>query len=74
MGGYLLEDLGKPLAQLDHRLFASAKALIDERGETYLERSIAALSAAVAKLYGGQTVSLQRLSATFRRGDLLTLV
>lgn len=72
MGEYLLADLGAPNhAALDHRNFETARHLIDTRGEEYFERATSALEAALQKLYGGQPVSLLRLSATFRRGDLL---
>jgi AIPR protein len=71
MGQYLLLDLGISLDKLDHRNFEQAKALIENNGETYFERAVSALEDALRRLYGGQLVSLQRLSATFRRGDLL---
>jgi hypothetical protein len=58
--------------ELDHRAFGDARTLVEERGEAYLERAIQALVAAVDELYGGQAISLQRLSATFRRSDLLS--
>jgi len=70
MGQYLLEDMGIALEKLDHRNFEAAQRLIDTQGEAYFARAITALEAAVAQLYGGRTVSLQQLSATFRRGDL----
>lgn len=71
MGEQLLHDLGIPLERLDHRRFAEAKALIDQRGESYFEVALERLAVALGRLYGGQFISLQRLSATFRRGDLL---
>lgn len=74
MGQYLLEDLAIPLErldQLDHRRFQEATTLVDERGEQYFERATARLQDALKRLYGEQPVSLQRLAATFRRGDLL---
>lgn len=74
MGEYLLQDLGiasDRLDQLDHRRFLEAKVLVDDRGERYFERSMASLQSALKRLYGEQPVSLQRLAATFRRGDLL---
>ena len=40
------------------------------KGDEYFNQAIKTLEAATSKLYGGQQVSLQRLSATFRRGDL----
>jgi hypothetical protein len=71
MGQYLLFDLGISPDQLDHRNFEQAKALIERNSETYFEQAISALEDALQRLYGGQPVSHQRLSATFRRGDLL---
>jgi hypothetical protein len=70
MGQSLLNDLGVPLEKLDHRTFDAAQKLIDVKGDEYFNQAIKTLEAATSKLYGGQQVSLQRLSATFRRGDL----
>ena len=71
MGRYLLSDLGISLSQLDHRHFEAAKKLVEDHGERYFERAIGVLAGALVKLNGSEPVSLQRLSATFRRGDLL---
>jgi hypothetical protein len=71
MGQYLLEDLAVPLSELDHRKFDAARQLIEAKGDEYFERSVSALEQALRQLYGAQALSLQRLSATFRRGDLL---
>jgi hypothetical protein len=71
MGQYLLDELAVPLSRLDHRNFDAARQLIETKGDQYFERSVAALTQALHDLYGGQPLSLQRLSATFRRGDLL---
>ena len=71
MGQYLLHDLGISLQKLDHRKFEEARSLIESKGDAYFERAIVELQDALTKLYGGQSVSLLRLSATFRRGDLL---
>lgn len=74
MGEYLLRDLGIPLARLDHRQFDAARRLVDERTDAYYHRAIDAISTALTALYGAQDLPLQRLSATFRRGDLLPLL
>lgn len=74
MGQWLLADLGIPferLDHLDHRRFDEAKALVDTRGDEYFERATLRLAEALRSLYGRQDLSLQRLAATFRRGDLL---
>ena len=71
MGEYLLADLGISLKELDHRKFEEARLLIDTKGDDYFDRSTTAINDAIRNLYGDQQVSLLRLSATFRRGDLL---
>jgi hypothetical protein len=70
MGKSLLRDLGVSFAEVDHRNFESARALIETRGDDYFHEAVGTLAEALSKLYGNQQVSLQRLSATFRRGDL----
>ena len=59
------------LAQLDHRKFNEAKSKLDQNEEEYFSRAVASIDAAVKRLYCDQAPSLQRLAATFRRGDLL---
>lgn len=71
MGQFLLADLGITLAQLNHLKFAEAKSKLEEKQDEYFTRAVAAVDAAVKGLYGNQFVSLQQLSATFRRGDLI---
>jgi hypothetical protein len=74
MGQYLLADLGLTLDRLTHKKHADAHRLIEERAEAYFFRGLAAIKAAVDELYGSTEVSLQRLAATFRRGDLLEIL
>lgn len=71
MGQSLLKDLGAGLAGLNHRNFESARKLVEDRGEAYFDQAVGLLQEALQRLYGDQEVSLLRLSATFRRGDLL---
>jgi hypothetical protein len=71
MGKYLLDDLGVNTAGLTHKNFNKAKELINEQGEKYFQRALDDVTSALIRLYGGQAISLQRLSATFRRGDLI---
>lgn len=74
MGEYLLADLGIDLRQLDHRNFEQARTLIEAHGDDYFDRAIREIADALKALYGDSEVSLQRLSATFRRGDLLQVL
>lgn len=75
MGRRLLEGLNiKTFDTLDHRRFEEAKRLVEQNGEKYLSDSISDIETALHRLYGGKDVSLQQLSATFRRGDLIGLL
>jgi hypothetical protein len=72
MGRRLLKDLGAiTLTTLDHRNFDRAKSLVEERGEVYFDESTVDVETALEALYGNQAISVQQLSATFRRGDLI---
>ncbi|MCX8017753.1 MAG: AIPR family protein [Rhodocyclaceae bacterium] len=73
MGRRLLKDLKLgSLGDLTHRNFKTAKELIDNKGEDYFRQSVADVDTALKGLYSGeQEISVQQLSATFRRGDLI---
>jgi hypothetical protein len=71
MGRRLLKGLDLDLARLDHRVFTTARTLIEEQGETWFHESVVDIQRALEGLYGSQTVSAQQLAATFRRGDLI---
>ncbi len=74
MGEDLLAELRCDVRGLDHRRFEAAVGWIESRGPDALARSVRRLEQALELLYGSgrdEDVSLQQLSATFRRGDLL---
>lgn len=71
MGRRLLKDLTQHLVGLDHPSFPAAQNLIEARGEQYFSASVLDVQQALTALYGDQEISLQQLSATFRRGDLI---
>lgn len=71
MGRRLLAELKIDLMKLDHTVFERAKDLIDTKGETYFHQSINDINNAIKSLYSSEDLSLQQLSATFRRGDLI---
>lgn len=71
MGRRLLRDLGVDLHGLTHQKFDDAQQLIDTKGGEYFQESLADVTDALKQLYGEREVSLQQLSATFRRGDLI---
>ncbi len=72
MGRRLLKDLDVTLAGLNHRHFVRAQDLIEQQGEAYFSAAVQDVEQALIGLYGEQTVSMQQLSATFRRGDLIS--
>lgn len=74
MGKKLSRDMSTPLKSLNHRNFNQAKDLIEKNGEGYFREAITDIDNALHRLYGGNEISLQQLSATFRRGDLLELL
>ncbi|MDP2804438.1 MAG: abortive phage resistance protein, partial [Gallionellaceae bacterium] len=71
MGKHLLNAMSISLTDLDHRNFGQAKQLIETQAETYFTQAITDIQTALKGLYGEQEISLQQLSATFRRGDLI---
>jgi hypothetical protein len=72
MGRRLLHDLGMDdLTGLNHQNFRQAVQLIEHKGNTYFTQSLRDVDVALCMLYGDSNVSLQQLSATFRRGDLI---
>jgi len=71
MGRRLLKDLRLALTALDHKVFAQAQALIQTQGDAYFSASVQDIQQALEALYGKRAISLQQLSATFRRGDLI---
>ncbi len=75
MGRYLLDEMEISLNQLDHRSFDDARDLVERRSDHYLTRAQTQISDALDPLFSGRERTLQRLSATFRRADLVdTLV
>ena len=74
MGRYLLADMGISLARLDHRTFEQARDLAERKGDEYMERAEGEIAKALDLLFNGMERTLQRLSAAFRRADLLELL
>ncbi len=72
MGQRLLTDMKVQMKDISHQNFQSAQMLIDQNGENYFNASLQDIKQALQDLYGEQEISLQQLSATFRRGDLIS--
>jgi hypothetical protein len=71
MGRRLLYEMNLQIEQINHRNFQDANQLIEQNGEAYFHDSVQDVTKALQELYGTQEISLQQLSATFRRGDLI---
>jgi len=74
MGDYLRHSLNLGAkVPLTHKEFDTAKKLIESQGDAYFQQSEKDIEFALNALYGRayQEQSLQRLAATFRRGDLI---
>lgn len=72
MGQKLLNDMKVQMKDISHQNFQSAQMLIDQNGDSYFNASLQDIKQALQDLYGEQEISLQQLSATFRRGDLIS--
>jgi len=70
MAEILMAELRCKTHELDHRNFQQARSLIESKGDYYAHTAIERIQLALKLLYGDAEVSLQRLAATFRRGDL----
>jgi hypothetical protein len=71
MGKYLLKDLDCSISGLTHKNYERARQLVETKGEEYFTRAISDVESALRMLYREEEISLQQLSATFRRSDLI---
>lgn len=71
VGQQLLQAHTLKITDVDHRNFNLLAETLASKKDAYLQGAIEKIKVALGKLYGDQTISLQQLSATFRRGDLL---
>lgn len=74
MGRCLLRNQGCALADVSHRTFQSLLEDFNANKSKYYKEAVAAIDAAIKQCYGKRQISLQQLSATFRRGDLLEML
>ena len=76
VGRYVLEDMEMTLRQLGHRNFTEAKVLLERQAEPYLRRAEEEIGVALEPFFDDRRRprTLQRLSATFRRADLVEML
>ena len=72
----ILKDLNVAFNKLSHKEFAQVKDYFEQNKETLFDRANSVLITALGKLYtdGYEKIELRRLSATFRRGDLMSFL
>jgi hypothetical protein len=71
VGDYLLETEGVTLAEVNHRNYPVLLGRLNRQFNEFQHRAQDQISEALTALYGEREISLQQLSATFRRGDLM---
>ena len=74
MGKYLLKDLGCDISGLTHRNYETARVLVEQKGDEYFKQAVSDVENALKMLYRESDISLQQLSATFRRSDLIEIL
>ena len=71
MGESLLEVMNIDLKSLTHRNFQEAERIIEEKSEKFFQDASSKIETELEKIFAQQNRTLQKLSATFRRGDLI---
>nr|WP_217650581.1 AIPR family protein [Spirulina major] len=74
MGRRVLAALNCSLDMVSHHQFKPAQQLIEQQGGAYFTAAVQDIQRALQRLYGSQDLSLQQLAATFRRGDLISIL
>ncbi|MBM9538650.1 AIPR family protein [Desulfobulbus alkaliphilus] len=74
VGRELLHDQGIALKDVSHRNFAELRQRLQNNETNYHARAVEEVTVALRECYGDREISLQQLSATFRRGDLLEML
>ncbi len=74
VGRKLLADKNVQLSDIDHRNFKNIHDHFESKKSEYYQDSINDVTKALTDLYGEREISLQQLSATFRRGDLIEML
>lgn len=71
VGQLLLEEQQLDIKDISHRNLEQLKQRLEQDRAELIGKAARQLQAALTEIYGDREISLQQLSATFRRGDLL---
>ena len=74
MGSNLLSEHGIKFDEISHRNFKDLLSSFETRHDEFYRNAIEKIERALISCYGEREISLQQLSATFRRGDLLEML
>ena len=74
IGRALLEEQDITLRDVSHRHFHTLLSHFQTHKARYHTQAVADITDALKACYGERDISLQQLSATFRRGDLLEML
>lgn len=74
VGRRLLQNQQISLSDVSHRNFQQLADALDANKVTYHKEAVTMISDTLKAFYGDRDISLQQLSATFRRGDLLEML
>lgn len=71
VGQLLLEEQQLDIKDITHRNLEQLKQHLEQDKAELIGKAVEQLQAALTEIYVDREISLQQLSATFRRGDLL---
>lgn len=74
IGQALLEKCGMKIDKLSHQNIDEVLKTFEEQYETFYKDAVTKIEWALMVFEGGQKYTLQRLAASFRRGDLLAVL
>jgi hypothetical protein len=74
IGSNLLLEHGIKFNEISHRNFQDLLSTFETRHDEFYRNAIEKIQSALVACYGERDISLQQLSATFRRGDLLEML
>ena len=74
VGRKLLADENLRLSAVSHRNFKDIHDTFEQQKTEYHRKSVDDITKALREFYGDRDISLQQLSATFRRGDLIEML